>query len=153
MPFLICPFGPGWFSLWFGKNARGFSFFAEWQDDEREQWIGEAGCRERPVGVWRLAVKLGGLFAFMGRRWVCVVPWTPATPQVQVLWWGMGSDIRIQPHHSQLRKRSLEIFSIGQKVLGFCSLGNTVGWESPVSTPYSATPRPSLVRLIGSGQS
>ena len=66
MPFLICPFGPGWFSLWFGKNAHGFSFFAEWQDDEREQWIGEAGCRGKACGGMQVSCKVGWAGQKMG---------------------------------------------------------------------------------------
>lgn len=110
VPFLICPLGPGRFSLWFGKNACGFSFFAEWQDDEREQWIGEAGCRGKACGGMEVSCKVGWALCLHGQKMGCVVPWTPATPHVQVFWWGMGRDIRTQPHHTQLRKRSLEIF-------------------------------------------
>ena len=68
VPFLICPLGPGWLSLWFGKNARGFSLFAEWQDDEREQWIEEAGCREKACGGMEVSCKVGWALCLHGQK-------------------------------------------------------------------------------------
>ena len=68
VPFLICPLGPGWLSLWFGKNARGFSLFAEWQDDEREQWKEEAGCREKACGGMEVSCKVGWALCLHGQK-------------------------------------------------------------------------------------
>ena len=68
VPFLICPLGPGWLSLWFGKNAHGFSLFAEWQDDEREQWIEEAGCREKACGGMEVSCKVGWALCLHGQK-------------------------------------------------------------------------------------